>query len=83
MKYWKVISFSHNVATSSQRQIQWQSQPYSNLVNAEEAFIKKVAQYIETKTRVFMGLSSDGRIATFKEDDVIWEIYLLQNINKK
>ena len=77
MKYWKIISISHNEATHSQRQMQWQSLPYSNLVNAQETFIEKVAQYIKSKTRVFTGLSSDGKTATFKEDNIIWEIKLI------
>lgn len=77
MKQWKVISISHNDATHSPRQMQWQSALYSNLVNAQKIFIKKVAQYIESKTRVFMGLSPDGKMATFKEDDIIWEIRII------
>lgn len=77
MKYWKIISISHDDATHSPRQMQWQSLPYSNLVSAQEAFIEKVAQYIETKTRVFMGLSPDGKTASFKEDNIIWEVRLI------
>ena len=77
MSYWKIISITHNEKEHSQRQMQWQSMPYMHFIDAQEDFIIKIAQYINMKTRKFAGLSPDGKTATFKEDDIIWEIRII------
>ena len=77
MKYYKIISITHNKKTHSRRQMQWQSMPYMHFIDAQEDFIIKIAQYINTKTRKFAGISPDGKLATFLEDDIIWEIRII------